>query len=264
MKKLLFSLTIALSALSAAYGYDIHAFLVCDTHSDGIGYSVRENLDNMRSELQKAAQHANANLIEHIYSDDKATTRFLKGIQKLKVDHDDVVIFYWAGHGFRTYSKSNPWPNFAFYHDDKSVDQWDVTEMLMRKHPRLILSIADTCNSYVADEYAPHVIHKRRSLTPYNPNITTNYQALFNQCSGTYIISSSSPGESSWYKRSGGGFFTNALLESIREATEVPPPIDWVIVFDSTAAIVMTTNLPEGQNPQYQVLEHNLQEYEKQ
>jgi len=245
--------------LFTCYGLDaaqMHAYLVCDTEASNIGYSVGENLENLRRELYLASNYTGLELVEHIYSEKEATSQFLKDMKKLKVDRNDVVIFYWAGHGYRTESKDNPWPSFSFANEWKGVDLNYVSQLLISKRPRLLLSWADTCNSYLPEYAAPPLAHKTHFAAADIPAevVKANYEALFLDSEGAYIASSSIPGQYSWYKIVGGGYFTNSLIASLQHEVHRMEGTDWSYVLERARCDESFDYLPEIQTPQYQHL----------
>lgn len=253
------TIQIALHLILASTGLQatsLHTFLVCDTNAQNIGYSVGQNLETLQKELYLAAKNTGLELQEHIYSENSANSGFLKDLEALEVSDDDVILFYWAGHGYRAESKESLWPSFSFANDPREVDLDYVARLLISKDPRLLLVFADTCNSIIPEKNAPPLAHERhfaKDLFPYEIQ-TLNYASLFLNSEGAYLASSSTPGQYSWYHAIGGGFFTNALIQSLQEELQRPEGTDWMIILEKARIDPSYETLPEVQTPQYQHL----------
>lgn len=252
--KILITLVILWALSFGLDGAQMHAFFVCDTDAYQIGCSVGQNMENMRNEMQKAAATAELELIEYLYSGKEANSKFLEKLDEMRIEHDDVVLFYWAGHGYRTSSKESPWPTFSFANEWKGVDFEYVNQQLIQKRPRLLLSIADTCNNVLPERATPPLAHNavRAGLYLQVDVTSLNYQSLFRDSDGAYLASSSTAGQYSWYKTSGGGYFTNAFIQALQEELDGLEETNWLIVFQKASEDPSFEKLPEIQTPQYQ------------
>lgn len=224
---------VALFSHNTAKAASLHAILLCDTDADGIEGSVRADFRNISKEVNTISKDTKLKLRLKKFVGKKVDSSFLDTLDSLKIGPDDVVIFYWSGHGLRFDTQQDPWPVFDFEYDSQRVSQYTVTEKLMNKNPRLLLSIADCCNELLEKSLfwkgkADKKIRKE------------NYRTLFLNFSGTYIATAASPGEISFGLNGNshamdlpaGGFFTNALLESLHEETSFPNPnISWELIF---------------------------------
>jgi len=243
----------------------IHAIVVCDTHADGIERSVKADYKHIRREIRKISKYTKLKARIKRFTGYKVDSDILEAVEKLKVKPDDVILFYWSGHGKRFESQEDPWPVFDFEHDSQTVSQYTVTQELMNKNPRLIISIADCCNDLAA--MGLPVPYKKR-----NYKITReNYRTLFLDSSGTYIATAASPGEVSFGLNGNsremdlpaGGFFTNAFLESLHEETaETNPDLSWELVFELAVNKTLEYQLRDEDDPyiyhypQYQYIAH--------
>lgn len=236
---------------AAVQAATLHAIVVCDTHADEIEDSVEADYRNIRKEIKRISKYTKLKARIKRFTGKKVDSDFLDTVKKLKVKSDDVVLFYWSGHGMRFESQEDPWPVFDFEHDSQVVSQNTVTEELMSKNPRLLLSITDCCNDYAAKSAL--VTYKRDKQIS-----KENYHTLFLDSSGTYIATAASPGEvsfglngnSSDMDLPAGGFFTNALLESLYEETsQTNPDISWEMVFEIAVNKTLEYQLRDEYDP---------------
>ncbi len=244
----LFILVITLSqhSLDAA---NLYAFLVCDTHASEIEESVEEDYKNMKKEVRRICRYTGLRPRIRRYTSYRVDDGIIDAINRLKVDEDDVVIFYYSGHGMRFDSQDDPWPVLDFEYGNRQTTQWEITQELISKGPRLILSIADCCNNFITKSLITKGSSRDRR---------DNYRRLFLDSSGTYIASGASPGEYSfglndnWWSAGirKGGFFTNALLETIRQETnQENTSLTWDAIFELAILKTHEYQLRDEQDP---------------
>jgi hypothetical protein len=155
-------LFIAMSAFSpfTIEAANLHAIIVADTTDESIGDSTTVDCSNMRAEMKKIAHFTKLDLKETtIEGEDVVPGKVLDKLDNLDIQSDDVVIFYFSGHGYRTDGKKDsPWPNLFFSRVEKGIDFELIGKRLEQHDPRLLLVIADVCNSIIAEEYAPALV----------------------------------------------------------------------------------------------------------
>ncbi len=238
------------STLDAA---TLHSVIVADTMDESIGDSTAVDLSMMRKETSKIAQYTGLKLRETVLQGRLVEPHILlKVIDKLKVQSDDVVVFYFSGHGFRSDSKTdNPWPNLYFSLRGEGVDLALVKEKIEAKKPRFILAIADVCNNEIPDLYSPPLVFKMFRYANSEEIMQANYRALFLETEGTLIISSSEAGEFAW-GTSYGGLFTLAFLQSLDSAIRSSEYPDWEVILTNAYELVS-----EDQHPQWELIAGN-------
>jgi len=238
---------LSLAPLSAA---TLHVVLVCDTHASQIGWSVSQNHIRMRAMLRDVAELTEMTYSEQSFISKMTTTHFLNQIDNLVVKDDDVLFFYWAGHGYRSPSIKTPWPTFHFSDENVGLDQYALTQRLRKKGARLTLCISDTCNNYLRDQDAPEpYIIKTAPLTL--SQLKKNGCALFLETRGTIICASALPGQFSWYHINGGGYFTRTFLESIYDELQ-ENEASWEHLSHRLFLNLNAIRLPSIQSPQFE------------
>lgn len=106
---------------AAVQAATLHAIVVCDTHADEIEDSVEADYRNIRKEIKRISKYTKLKARIKRFTGKKVDSDFLDTVKKLKVKSDDVVLFYWSGHGMRFESQEDPWPVFDFEHDSQVV-----------------------------------------------------------------------------------------------------------------------------------------------
>ncbi len=203
---------------------EIHAIILVDTCDGTIGAQLENNLVMVSELFNNLSRTTEIPL--HLYTFtgyDLAPENLFETIEQLSVEADDTVIFYFAGHGYRTYLKdeqNNQWPNLYMGPYSVAVDFFDVTQRLREKNPRFLLAITESCNSYLSYETAPPMVKELPKLA----NIAKNFRKLFIETRGVIMMSSSIPGEYSWIYPNGGAFtleFTRNLNNALFYGAEV-------------------------------------------
>jgi hypothetical protein len=248
MRKLNFAFIFIL-CLAASYSLEaakLHTIVVADTTDDSIGDSTAIDLFKMRREFKKVAQYTKMehNLIS-ISGQEVLPRNVLDSIEPLEFDQDDVVIFYYSGHGYRTESKEgNPWPNLYFSIVGEGIDLSHIRDLLEEKNPRFLIVMADVCNSFVPDDFAPPLISKLWINGTDEQIIEANYRSLFMETEGTLLISSSEVGEYSWGTNSG-GLFTVAFLQNLQKTVKSSDYPEWEMILDQTAQLISDSQHPQ-------------------
>ena len=230
----------------------MHAIVITDTNPSDIGASVFLNQNHVIDQLHTIAKETDLTLkLTKIEGKNCLPRVLFNHVNKLTVNKDDVVFFYWNGHGFRTHSKgkSNPWPSLYFSDVYQGVDLKVVFDRLKAKQPRLLIALADTCNSYI--NWNPHMV--RKAFPSFAPRVTIqrNYRELFLNTEGQIIASSSKPGEYSWCDFSSGGFFTTVFLANLTRETNSDNTSKWDHVFSEMAKEFQMRYWRYSQHPQW-------------
>lgn len=253
---------IFVSLICASFSFDIqaanfHVFMVGDTEDESLSAAFQNDLDMMDKQVKEIAKQTGLKLKLTTFNGTSVTPEnILSQLDLMQVGKDDVVFLYFTMHGYRTQSKKNPWPSLYFGVSGVGVDYQLLTQIIQEKHPRLLLAIADSCNSYLpAGAYIPTIM--KNNFGSKDSLISVNYKKLFLEGKGTIIISGSHPGQYSW---SDGkvSIYTVKFLESLKEVVSGQEPADWSIVLDkATQKVVKTTTTYKGmqrQDPQVEAV----------
>jgi hypothetical protein len=195
---------------------DLYSIILGDTVADNISESIVQDVNHLQDEISRIQFYTGMRLIEIKFEGSELYAENIYSyLGDLVFSPDDVVIFYYSGHGYRTPSKgSNPWPNLYFTVSGEGVDFYDITYLLKDKNPRLLLSICDCCNNSIPDGLAPSVYEKELIIQS-RDYLKANYKKLFMDISGLIMIRSSEVGEYSWCTPNG-ALYTSAFLDSLK------------------------------------------------
>lgn len=229
MRRLLFAILVMLGvAAMQLQAKTIHWLTFIDT-TDGVGKpegGVGETDQNTRKILYAhwislvnaslGEQGYNPNIVD-IYGSKTSPENCKDIINDLQCDSEDIVMFYYVGHGTENTSTSKfPLMLMAQTNVNKFVPLTWVHETLKKKGARLTISIGMCCN---ARQGAPGRIaptfNKNYGNTYINQDMSKNIKKLFLNYRGDLIVTSASPAESSWACESNIGptdYFTRNLL----------------------------------------------------
>lgn len=185
------------------------AILVADTASEDIGEGVSIDLSRMSALVEDISVNTGLELQKIILAGTNLTrSGVANAVDQLITGMDDVIVFYYSGHGARPLGKTSNWPDLAF--DDGFVDFGQILDVLQRKQPRFLLALADSCNNYLT----PELKQRERKLLPSTIS-QESYRQLFLKQRGSVLACSSEPGEVSYSHRLTGGFFTSDFLNKL-------------------------------------------------
>lgn len=202
------------SPLTAA---TFHAILVADIADETVGHAIQLDLDNLKMETQRIAKHTGLNLKETVFHGHQPE-QLMSHLQKLKVKPDDLIMFFYSGHGYHSDAEGHtPWPNLNF-HYNQGMALKDVIEVCQQKKARLTLIFSNCCNALIPHWAAPKLIKPKAKLSAL---AVKNYQKLFLNAKGMVVMTSSERGEFSWSNQQG-GLFTNAWLEALKKMSKTP------------------------------------------
>ncbi len=141
----------------SVWEHDVKLYLlfVANVTDPKIGTADRKNMKDAIAFFGKVKQSLGIN--QFIY-DTITGANFTKQNVENKIrtfltpGPNDIVVFYYSGHGFRTANDSRPGPYIGLVSNDKqdyktnSIKLDDITETIRNKHGRLNLVISDCCN----------------------------------------------------------------------------------------------------------------------
>ncbi|CCB86258.1 MULTISPECIES: caspase family protein [Parachlamydia] len=227
---------------------DLHAIVVADTIASNISKSVEMDLKKMEAEIYKISRHANLPIQKHFIAGKEITSaEILTTIQNLSVSDDDVILFYFSGHGYRTKKKESPWPNLYITHENKGIDFDLIVSELENKCPRLMIVFADVCNNIVPDMFAPPLAARSMAMMGQRAITADAYLALFRECRGKILLAGAKTGEFAWCTLDG-ALFTDAWIQSIEDEAKKGPEACWESIIEQAILKIQV-----DQNPYFQI-----------
>ena len=186
-------------------GATLHAILCIADHESDIGAGTVVDMNNISALLDKISQNTGMPLNKIVITGTSGNlnSAFLTAtINNLAVGADDVVMFYYSGHGGANENAGGSrWPLMVFSESDLP-DFAQVSESIRARGPRFVLTMADCCNNYSWQAKTAPIVPRGSQDA---------YSALFLTPRGHLYMSAASPGEFS-LGGDDGGMFTNQFL----------------------------------------------------
>ncbi len=216
------------AAPSLTLAATLHAIILADTndsslHADKDRDNLKQLVANVRDatglELQETVIDGKNGFGQGSYEQVKNLVAGLPVMAK-----EDVVIFYYTGHGVNKDTDSNSkWPAMDVEGEGTAPDKliklsW-VKQTLSAKSPRLLIAIADTCNAFLSEPSRGE--GTLGEVGPYKQA----YRKLFLGYQGVIMASGSIPEQDSFSNQEGGRF-TQAFLTSLQGELKSADP-DW-------------------------------------
>jgi len=219
----------AAQGLGAAWAQTIHAVLVADTNDPSIGASVAKDLGGLTRMLQAASGATGMKLELQALEGAQVTLQNVRAaVQRVNAGPNDAVIFYYSGHGYRTWNKQSRFP--YLYISQQGQDFGEIVAELRKRSPRLLIAVTDSCNEYADLPVAAAM----RSMS--QMDMKRNYSRLWLEAQGEIVIASSSEGEYAWGDDTVGGYFTSRFLKSHEAAVTSPQP-GWESILTTAKAV---------------------------
>ncbi len=211
---------------------DFHAILVADSYSEDISRATKTDLQMIEREIQTIVEIGKYNLKVRLFNKAKSIAHdVLKTIKSLKAQKDDILLFYFSGHGYRTsLNEGSPWPNLDFPLENCGLDFKEIIEEIRKKRAGLSIIFADCCNWKISQR-APPVIKGQLPELTISTSKKKNYNTLFFKTKGIIAVVSASAGQPS-YCTVKGSFYTRSFLRSLKKVVEGERgEVSWSAVF---------------------------------
>lgn len=232
---LLFTVNLSLSA------DHLHAIIVTDCRNE-LKEVTTPDLYHIQGAVEKIAKNTDLTLKKKVITGkDFKKQNLLYHLNQLKVGSQDVVIFYFSGHGYRTYSKQTHWPTLLFNWQEDGIDLAWIAGQIEGKKPRFALIIADCCNNFVEDGFDMKEPNQYYNFKSYAPS-KKGYWELFRRQTGMVILASSSPGQFS-FGCDTGGVCTNCLIMKLSEESYAKTP-SWRKILGGVASHISKIQKP--------------------
>lgn len=218
----------------------LHVVIVGDVNNSSIGPSVKKDVASFKSYFT-ANQYLigmvqEISVLNEVNWGRSAVKEKLNG---LEVGPEDAVVFYFAGHGFRTAEVRTQWPSLVL-EGDEGLDLAAIYQILWKKNPRLLIVLADCCNNLVPVDYYP--------MAFFAGDTEANLKKLWVQSRGGYMASGSSPGEFA-YGTEAGGLFSIQFRKTLEASVAGEEPPTWEGIFKTATREIVRNRT--RQQPQF-------------
>ena len=234
-------------------GGTIHFIVFADTEDASVGTSCSQTLKYLQGNfLVKLRRYIDdMDTKSYIYegNDNFTRSKLNATIASLSTSSNDVILFYYTGHGFN--NGSNDYPTLTLGRDGEELDLrkkelLDVYNTLRNKSHRLLVVMAEACN-------------KQASGTGISDNSPfeddgSKFRALLSS-SGDYMICSSKKGQASYSQAGSMGVFSRSFADAMDEiaSDRSTTTATWPNLFRliSQKTVQRAAQLKITQNPQW-------------
>ncbi|MDO5524697.1 MAG: caspase family protein [Prevotella sp.] len=251
-------------------GQTFHAIIFANTKNSSIGESVEVDFNRMEVEMTTIAKSIGYNLKKSYYygtSESFSRNSLEQMINGLSCSPDDIVFFYYSGHGGRAENENTIFPEMCLFVNDADLVSksqlyplHDVYSRIKAKNPRLTIVMGDLCNSVMEGFYRDDS-KASKGATILSKGTCNVYKNLFLNAKGGIIVASSEPNYTSscyvyqengkWY--TAGSYLTHSFLCVLKYFVDKGEDISWENLFDNTIALTKdyTKNKEHPQTPIY-------------
>ena len=225
MKDFLFVTALFITTFFQVEAKEFHALLTGDTFSD-VKDAANCDIKHIRKELQNVCDALDMTLhVKELKGKTLTKTQVRKWLESDSIAPDDIVLFYFTGHGFRTEKTRTIWPCIFFPAKKEIIEFTDIINEFTQKPTSLCMIIADCCNNFYQEKMLMPFFGKNFLLHKnFHPHHAEEvYSRLFKHTTGVIIASGSTPGKRSWCTKKG-SIFTSALLTSLKQELHEPNP----------------------------------------
>ena len=245
-------------------GTTMYVVLVTNSSDGTLGDGFNVNHQNMARLFKDAAKASGMrlNMVE-IKGGDFNKQNIFNALANVTPSSNDVVVFYYSGHGFRFSSQTVQWPQLDLrptgVEDIKTNTMnlnTDIYRSLAAKNPRLLMVIGECCNVDlgVGTPSVPSPLTMPLGAPIMNESAVKN---LFST-KGKILIATSKPYESSWYYHDTGGFFGTNFMSTFLSSvgfTSRSTNLSWPTIFKTAMnyTVAQTEGGEGGTKPQHPI-----------
>jgi len=237
----------------SVYGQTLHVLVFADNISN-LKESSSADKANLVAEIKRIVKYTN--LKPKFYDKDHFSKEGCNSaLSRINCSSEDVILFYYTGHGFRYEDQKLKYPFLAFgnsgsyFLKDKTPNLEEINDLLIGKKGRLVITIGDLCNSITKGIKEPI-----RSISGIDENAAKNYRNLFLNAKGNILIASSSPTQISIATEMG-SIFTLAFIYNLRSGANNKKIATWEEIATKTEWLTndFAQVLKMNQNPIYKI-----------
>ena len=250
MKKV-YALILAFCCVSVfpllAQNVNIYPIVFCATDDPDIGKSCMSDKEKFVSEMgliQDALELPMDWL--NVYTGAQCNKPNLERcISDLQCGNNDVVFFYYSGHGAHAAADNDWLPqmclNYKSYEQENFVPVKWVVDQLSKKKPRLCIVITDCCNDNKEWVTAKGLIESDGSAVEMEGISVQNLKRLFYESKGTVVATSSKRDQVSWGGDKG-GCFSIAFWDEMYRIGQGQGKPDWNTLLELTKKRTLTSS----------------------
>lgn len=225
----------------------LHKIIFGHTTDSRIGEMVVIDMEKATNEIDEIGVNLNYEIVPYIYVGDECSKENLeKVLSSLSVASNDVVVFYYSGHGGHAQGGQNdPWPQMCLNKPQFQEYYYPlrkVIETITAKNPHFALILSDCCNNIdeTGTVTVKSVLKGAKESTTIDDNTRKNYVDLFTQYKGVLPMTSSKLTQTSGGNAVDGSFFTTNFFDALYEAVSGTSPT-WKTITDNAIKNTVAT-----------------------
>lgn len=255
----------ALLVYTTSYAQKLHVVVFCDTNDKSIGVNKESERKITMNEMQTIAgcleEYGYDSEFSEYYGNNCNKENLIKSINGLEIAPDDVVFFYYGGHGSHALNNtSDQFPQMCLGEDyqDNWVPVTLIKNIIAKKNPRLAIILTGCCNKEQRGVSIKTVVAEAESYTYESELNKEAYKKLFLETTGIVMMTSSKLGQYS-YSGKEGGIFCLTFWLAMEYAGKGKMTPEWNHICEAVKQSVAQTpiNTQEGtvyQEPYYEVI----------
>lgn len=246
----------------------LHVVVFCDTNDKSIGENKESERKITMNEMQTVAccleEFGYDSEFTECYGNNCSKSNLMSVINNLSIGPDDVVFFYYGGHGTRAENNDNdkfPQMCLGEEYQDNYVPTTLVKNLIMKKNPRLAVILTACCNKEQNGITVKSVVAESESYTKEAELDKEALKELFLGSTGTVVMTSSKAGQYSYSGKEGGIFCLTfwIVMEYVSKGDLMP---DWNVICETikqnVAQIPINTKAGVAyQEPYYEITPGN-------
>ncbi len=201
----------------------VHLVIVADTLDEYIGASCAMDVRRVLESYQKIVDYIGTEMkVRMVVGDSYSKRNVVSELKLLFPKKNDIVIFYYSGHGYRKETDNRRFPYLDLRckgHDDylkETLNMEDIYHYIKKKGARLNFVMSDCCNSYVGESNATATPTPKKQSTPLTFD-SDHLRMLFLKAKMSILATAADSTQRATSNNTFGGFFSyffNASLEA--------------------------------------------------
>lgn len=217
MLRIIISLVMVMACLTVS-AKTVHTIIFGDTRDASIGSGTKENVRivaDWAHRVSQALAPIGYGESTHVFTEADCTPEnlltFINGLDC----KEDIVLFYYGGHGGRSINDKSDYPRMCLGTSDPNrfVKISDIQDILEKKSPHFSIIITDCCNSYYDGDLPQSMMMPMGDRAASRAFPAKRVQELFKD-RGRIVGTGATKGEYGWINSVRGGFFTSSFLDS--------------------------------------------------
>lgn len=229
---------------------------VINTDDEDIAASCKVDADRIQKLFQDVTKICRMKLMEkNIIGNQYGKKQLLAALTSIRPSPNDVVVFYYSGHGFAFQNDSAfRFPQMDLRNNARlqkmtaatTLNVEEVFNIIKKKKPKFSLVLADCCNNAVnANRFITGPV--MRSRPPTMGWESMNCERLFRQAEGNLLVTAARRGELAICAEKTGGFFTHSLVASLDKLLPtVQADVNWLQVIQNAQQATLDMSIKYG------------------